>query len=193
MTIRNTYRSEYSALINAIHRCHNPFHEAYPSYGARGIIVADVWRGYDGFERFIEHIKPKASPDLSLERIDNNEGYIPGNVEWATRKAQQRNMRTSRYSSDVQDAIAKAAEESGLALNTIRGRVDRGWPLSDLTQPRRIPPNRNAIPAHVKAANDIRNAKIIRLLEEGHTRRQIGVIVGLSHNRVGKIIMELRK
>jgi hypothetical protein len=193
MTIRNTYRSEYCALINAIHRCHNIMHAAYPTYGARGIQVCPEWRSHGGFERFLEHIKPKASSNLSLERIDNEQGYLPGNVKWDTRNAQQHNTRKSRFAPHVYAAIAKASEETGLPVDALRNRLKRGWPLDQLNQPRRQAATRDPLSPARRAAINLRNADIVRLFEEGHNRKTIAGMVGLSQYHVGKIIKGLLK
>ena len=111
MTKISTYQSEYGALCNAIHRCHNPDHKAYPNYGGRGISVADEWRNLKtGFDRFLDHIGPKPTPDLTLDRIDNDLGYLPGNVRWADRKTQQNNRRRTL------SATRKLSPEQVLAI-----------------------------------------------------------------------------
>lgn len=92
------FRAEYAALTNAIHRCHNDKHKQYMDYGGRGIAVCEEWRGEGGAAKFIEHIGPKPSPDLTLDRIDNDRGYEPGNVRWATRKQQAANRREPKRS-----------------------------------------------------------------------------------------------
>lgn len=85
--------SERLALANAIQRCHNPNHPDYSHYGARGISVVDEWRGWGGFAKFLAHIGPKPSPELTIERNDNDLGYQHGNVRWATRSEQPLNRR----------------------------------------------------------------------------------------------------
>lgn len=93
MTLKSKHKSEYSALVNAIHRCHNTEHAAFHNYGERGIHVCEDWRGKDGFDKFLSHIGEKPSADLTLDRIDNDRGYEPGNVRWATRAEQVANRR----------------------------------------------------------------------------------------------------
>jgi len=75
-------------------RCRSPKREAYKYYGARGIDVCDEW--YDDFWAYVEYIEalPHAYEEgRSIDRIDNNKGYFPGNIRWATRSQQSSNRR----------------------------------------------------------------------------------------------------
>jgi hypothetical protein len=82
-------------------RCEDPDSPAYHDYGARGIRVCDRWRDPETFIRDIEQeIGPRPAkktvtgyPEYSLDRIDNDEGYKPGNVRWATWKQQAETRR----------------------------------------------------------------------------------------------------
>lgn len=87
-------RSEYVAWRNARARCHYPSSESYKTHGERGIRMCDEWR--KSFSAFIAHIGPKPSPDLTLDRINNDGNYEPGNVRWATSKEQAANRRPPR-------------------------------------------------------------------------------------------------
>ena len=72
----------------------NPRHVAYLDYGGRGITICPEWAA--SFEAFLEHVGPKPSPEHSLDRLDNNLGYLPGNVRWASWLAQANNRRPNR-------------------------------------------------------------------------------------------------
>lgn len=87
--LKNAYSAEYNALKNAIHRCHNPKNLGYLNYGVRGITVFDAWRSERGFELFLDYMGPRPSPQHSLDRIDNDGPYAPGNVWWAPSAAVQ--------------------------------------------------------------------------------------------------------
>ena len=58
------------------------------NYYLRGIRMCQEWR--DSFPAFLEHVGTRPGPDYSLDRIDNDGHYEPGNVRWAT--AQQQNL-----------------------------------------------------------------------------------------------------
>jgi len=74
-----------------IYRCTNPKGPGWKNYGGRGIKVCDRWR--NSFELFFADVGLKPSPELTLERIDNEGNYEPGNVKWATRSEQNLNKR----------------------------------------------------------------------------------------------------
>lgn len=83
--------SEYATWFNMIQRCENPKNKAYPYYGGRGISVCKEWR--ESFSAFLNDMGRKASPDLSIDRIEVNGNYEFGNCRWATKIEQARNKR----------------------------------------------------------------------------------------------------
>jgi hypothetical protein len=70
-------------------RCFNPNAKGYCNYGARGIVPCERW------DKFVPYYidTGEAPPGKSLDRINNDSGYTPGNVRWATRAEQNRNRR----------------------------------------------------------------------------------------------------
>jgi hypothetical protein len=88
------HSSEYRAWSSIKTRCLNPADPHYPDYGGRGITICDRWR-YD-FAAFLADMGRKPSPRLSIDRIDNDGNYEPGNCRWATTKQQAMNKRPRR-------------------------------------------------------------------------------------------------
>jgi hypothetical protein len=86
---------EYRAWRGAIGRCENPNSPKFPDYGGRGIQVNTRWRS--DFAAFLADVGACPSARHSLDRIDVNGNYEPGNCRWATARQQASNTRLNRW------------------------------------------------------------------------------------------------
>jgi hypothetical protein len=130
---------EYKAWRNIIQRCGNPHNIAYKYYGGRGISVFPDW--IKSFPAFLAHVGPKPKGPHDIARIDNDCGYVPGNVEWQTRLKNSHNRRGNVLLTikGQTKCIAEWARLKGMNSSTLRRRIANGFsdpaalfPSSDL-------------------------------------------------------------
>jgi hypothetical protein len=89
-SVNRIHTPEYTAWSNMKDRC-RPESKDRHLYYDRGIVVCERWAR--SFEAFFNDMGRKPSPELSLDRIDNDRGYEPGNCRWATAREQRLNQR----------------------------------------------------------------------------------------------------
>lgn len=127
---------EYDIWSGIKSRCYCQTATGFQNYGGRGISMCQRWR--ESFPAFLEDVGRRPSPKHSLDRIDNNGDYEPGNCEWVSHKHQANNKRTNvRLRLGDQEKTQKQWEEHlGLGHGTLRHRLRSGWTLSQaLTTP----------------------------------------------------------
>lgn len=134
---------EYVAWSGMIDRCHNPKNRRFRSYGGRGIIVHDPWR--TSFKAFLSEVGLRPSRLHSLDRIDNERNYEPGNVRWASPKQQAANRRTTRAITINGEtaSVSEWARRTGIKRNTLDHRLARNWPTAELLTPQSFRGNRS--------------------------------------------------
>ena len=131
----------YQIWRTMIARCELPSQDSYKYYGGRGISVCPRWRA--SFEAFAEDMGPR--PDgFSLNRIDNDGNYEPGNVEWADKVTQANNTRWNRMVTLRGETMTMAqwARSADLPYDLVAGRIFCGWSEEEaLTTPPRLAAN----------------------------------------------------
>jgi hypothetical protein len=107
-------------------RCYYKPHRNYRRYGGRGISVCERWR--NSFEKFLADMG-ECPPGFSIERIDNDGNYEPGNCKWIPMKDQLDNTNQTRLLTAFGETMtfAKWARKVGIKRNTIEDRLRRGW------------------------------------------------------------------
>ena len=83
----------YSVWSNMRQRCSNPNGKSWTNYGGRGIRVCDEWYDYVAFRSWA--LAGGYAEHLTLDRVNNDGDYEPGNCRWATRAEQSRNRRSN--------------------------------------------------------------------------------------------------
>jgi hypothetical protein len=109
---------EYKCWAGLRARCRSPRHAQYQDYGGRGISVCERW--WESFANFLADMGRRPSPDLSIDRIDNDGNYEPANCRWATTTAQNGNRRGVLTPDQRRDVVGRIkAGESARSLSRI--------------------------------------------------------------------------
>lgn len=118
--------AEIKAIRNAIQRCYNPSYRGYRYYGGRGITVCDEWRNDQA--AFVEYMGPRPK-GYSLDRIDNDKGYEPGNVRWASKTTQATNRSSTKFLTlaGLTLSLKEWSHRLGAASQTIYSRSAVNW------------------------------------------------------------------
>lgn len=125
---------EYKIWVGMHTRCSNSKRAGFKDYGGRGISVCARW---DKFENFIEDMG-RPSPQQSIDRIDGNGNYEPGNCRWATRGEQSRNKRSNVVLTinGKTKILSDWCRDFKINISTVKTRVGSGdsWEVA-LTAP----------------------------------------------------------
>lgn len=134
-THRMSKHPAYAVWRSMCDRCRLPTHQAYANYGGRGITVCPEWA--ESFENFWSDMAEGYSKGLSLDRIDNNEGYSKSNCRWVNMKVQGRNKRNNVQVNTPEGrmTLSEASEKYGINVTTLCYRIAHGWPDSELFRP----------------------------------------------------------
>jgi hypothetical protein len=125
---RHKRSREYSSWCAMRARCYIPSASHFEHYGGRGITVCDRWR--NSYEAFLADMG-RCPPGHSLDRVDVNGRYEPGNVRWAD-VTQQNNNARSNHRLEFRGETKTAAQwerARGLKRGTVSRRLLLGWPV----------------------------------------------------------------
>jgi hypothetical protein len=153
-------------------RCFVPGSLSHARYAARGIVVCERWFVFANFVRDLG-LRPEGK---TLDRIDNDKGYVPGNCRWATAREQARNTsRNKRVGAALQVDAAAAA---GVHDSTILRRLRAGYSADQAV-------DSDAIRKVKLTAAEAREARAA--LHAGSTRADVALRFGISRQMVGLI------
>lgn len=134
---RSTHRRKPQRLYNIWNlmkrRCGNLSEPNFKDYGGRGISVCEDWQA--SFEKFRDWALSNGYEDsLSIDRIDVNGNYEPGNCRWTNRLIQNNNTRANHYVeyNGIIKTVAEWSKETGIDKNTIYARLNKySWPIAE--------------------------------------------------------------
>lgn len=127
----------YTVYANILYRTENPSSPDYHNYGGRGIKICCEWR--DSFKAFYDwSLMNGYKEGLTIDRIDVNKGYSPGNCRWVDRLVQANNTRMNCVIEcfGERHTLAEWARIVGISRLAIYKRIQRGWSIERaLTEP----------------------------------------------------------
>lgn len=129
---------EYHCWHSMLDRCRNNKRLDYRYYGGRGISVCKRWR--KSIAAFIADVGPRPSPSHTIDRINPNGNYEPGNVRWATKREQSLNRRcvTQIAHGGHSLTVRQWSERIGWHPDTIWWRLRHGWPVELALRPKAL-------------------------------------------------------
>lgn len=133
--LKQQHQRLYRIWIDMRQRCNNPNNKRYHKYGGRGINYCQEWTSWLNFTEWA--LENGYDDTLTIDRINNNDGYYPNNCRWATQKQQANNRSTSHYITidDVTKTVSEWAEHFNINKSTIFTRIAKGWTEEDLFLP----------------------------------------------------------
>lgn len=172
---------EYSLWCQMRARCQRQSHEAYHNYGGRGIRVCDRWQD---FSAFLEDMGPRPGKGYTVDRIDNNKNYEPGNCRWATRAQQSRNSRQVKPVTWNGETLPLGdwADRFGVPLERLRTRVSRGMDVESAANAIKKAGRYNQKQAKYSLSHEQKDAMCS--LKETHTANAVASMFGVPQYTV---------
>lgn len=110
-------------------RCLNSKHHSFKDYGGRGIILCNEWKEYLPFYNWA--MANGYQENLTIERIENNGNYEPGNCKWIPQSEQGKNTRANKIITynEQSKPLCTWAKELGIKYDVLQLRLSRGWSI----------------------------------------------------------------
>ena len=120
----------YRTWTMMISRCEKSYNVRHEQYSKRGITVCDEWKNsFYAFYDYVSKLEHFNEDGYSLDRIDNDKGYEPGNVRWADAYTQMNNTSKNRYIeiNGVIKTLSQWARIYNIKYHTVLYRLNNGW------------------------------------------------------------------
>lgn len=174
----------YHIWCGMMQRCNNPNNLGYPNYGGREIKVCERWFDFQNFYDDVSKLEHFGEEGYTLDRIDNNGNYEPGNVRWANSKTQARNKRNSVgvKIEGVKVSLAQISETTGISYATLYARNKNGDCEDRLL--RLVGGAKKNFKLNVEKANQIREF----WATGEYKQRQLAKMFGVSQSTIEDIV-----
>ena len=149
ITHGKTKEKSYKTWLLVKRRCYNKKDIDYPYYGGRGIKLAGEWEKNPGaFCEYVENLPRYSENGTTIDRINPNKNYEPGNLRWLTIQEQQSNKRNNIFLTfDGRTmTLTDWAKETGISQPTLTRRKQAGWSVEQMLT---IPPNPHNRPTKI--------------------------------------------
>ena len=184
-----THHPLYRLWKQMIRRCHCENDASFHHYGGRGIRVCDRW--HESFDDFCSDMGTRPTAKHKLERLDNDLGYEPGNVIWATQREQTRNQRRTHWIEwkGKTQSMSDWADELGMSYYVIRRRLGMGWSVESAFSTPVVP--------GAKVAKTVSQGKMLTFNGKTqcvlHWSKELGISYGALKDRLGKLGWSVEK
>lgn len=125
---KKTYVKLRNAWYGMMRRCYTDERPDYHHYREFGITICDEWlNNFDSFALW--SLNNGMEEHLTLDRIDNNEGYSPDNCRWVSKKIQNNNTSVNRTLTfrGEEKTLSEWADTMGLNYDVLWARIKAGW------------------------------------------------------------------